>query len=105
MSEVGLPSQARPSNLNTTTQLCVMLVHALSLYYPLAAECYAAINMPHPPQYGVTPAIIGELIALNSQGGRALELCMHKKKACVQLRLLSAGLCGQHSYICFEFVP
>ena len=81
MSEVGLPSQARISNLNTTTRLCVMLVHALSLYCPLTAESYAAINnMPHPPQYGITPTIIGELIALNSRGGRALELRMRKKK-------------------------
>lgn len=32
--------------------------------------------MPYPPQYGVTPAIVGELIAINPQGSGALDLRM-----------------------------
>ena len=32
--------------------------------------------MPYPPQYGVTPAIIGELIAINPRGSGALDLRM-----------------------------
>ena len=44
--------------------------------------------MPHPPQYGVTPAIIGELIALNPQGGGALDLHM---RICV--KSMRSALC------------
>ena len=52
----------------------------------------AAINnMPHPPQYGVTPAIIGELITLNPRGGGALDLRM---RICIKsMRSAQIALC------------